>query len=228
MIDSTLSILVIGASGRTGLELIYQLSEDPRKDKKVHAFCRSPSKIPIEYEKRCDSIIQGNARIPDDIELAINDTNANIVIISIGNGGSVAKSDIRTVSARALATVMDKPEYSHVRAIIVSSIGAGASKMKIGMGMGTVLSYYARHVLKDHTGQETAFNPLRERTLIVRATGLTNNKAKGKIKHFGDKEKAPSICIDRVDLAKWVANEVDIMHGAVGGTVTNITGVKKA
>eukprot|EP00567_Pseudictyota_dubia_P011102 CAMPEP_0197434122 /NCGR_PEP_ID=MMETSP1175-20131217/1888_1 /TAXON_ID=1003142 /ORGANISM="Triceratium dubium, Strain CCMP147" /LENGTH=48 /DNA_ID= /DNA_START= /DNA_END= /DNA_ORIENTATION= len=43
--SSLLSVLVIGASARTGLEILQQLSQDTKK-KEVHAFCRDPSKIP--------------------------------------------------------------------------------------------------------------------------------------------------------------------------------------
>uniref|UniRef100_A0A7R9VGH1 NAD(P)-binding domain-containing protein n=1 Tax=Pseudictyota dubia TaxID=2749911 RepID=A0A7R9VGH1_9STRA len=222
--SSPLSVLIIGASGRTGLEILRQLSQDTKK-KEVHAMCRDPSKIPEQYKENCESVIKGDARSPDDIEQAINDTNAQVVIVSVGNGDSVAKSDVRTASARALARVMEKPQYRHVRALVVSSTGAGTSKIKVGMGVGKIISYHLRHVLKDHTGQEKAFGPVSDRTVIVRATALTDNKATGNVKEFGDKEKSPTIKIDRADLAEWVVKEV-CAGGTVGGKVVNITGIK--
>jgi len=222
--SSLLSVLVIGASARTGLEILQQLSQDHKK-KEVHAFCRDPFKIPDQYKQFCQSVITGDARDPDDIERAIDDSGSHVVIVCIGNGDSVAKSSVRTASARALADVMEKPKYHHVHALIVSSTGAGTSKIKVGMGVGKIISFHLRHVLQDHTGQEKAFGPVIDRTVIVRATALTDNKATGNVKEFGDKEKSPTIKIDRTDLAKWVVKEV-CASGPVGGKVVNITGIK--
>mmetsp|Transcript_19802 Transcript_19802/g.57461 ORF Transcript_19802/g.57461 Transcript_19802/m.57461 type:complete len:227 (-) Transcript_19802:65-745(-) len=224
MVDSTLSILIIGASGRTGLELLRQLSQNG-KNKVVHAFCRDPTKIPDEYIHFCQSVIKGDARNPNDVERAVGESGAQVVIVSVGNGDSVKKSDVRTSSAKALADVMQRPRYRHVRAVIVSSTGAGTSKIKVGMGVGKIISFHLRHILRDHTGQEDAFNTVMDRTVIVRATALKDNKASGKVREFGDREKSPTIQINRADLANWVVEEV-CSGDPIGGKVVNITGIK--
>lgn len=222
------SILVIGASGRSGIEIMRYLSKHPSKPE-VHAFCRDPDKLCFQggHHVCCNTVIKGDARSIPDIESALSKTHATMVIMSIGNGDDVSKSDIRTASAVALVQVLtSKPEFSDVQVVVVSSTGAGTSSIKIGMGVGKMIEYYLRHILKDHSGQEAAFVEIKDRTMIVRATALTDSKPTGNIKIFGDTDKSPSMNIDRADLAEWIVKQICDRPDNVRGRVVNITGVK--
>ena len=220
------SILVLGATGGTGLESIRQLAKHPSKPQ-IHAFCRNPSKLADTDQALCDSVIAGDARQSKDLQQALQQTAANVVIVSIGNGESVAKTDIRTASAEALATVLKLPDFKHVRTVVVSSTGAGTSRIVVGMGIGKLISFHLRHVLKDHTGQEAAFFSLRNRTTVVRATALTDDAPTGKLVYFGDMEKSPTIKTDRADLAAWIVEEICGGTKPVGGRVVNVTSTKQ-
>ena len=218
---NALSVLLIGATGGTGREIMKQLYNHPYSPR-VHAFCRDPAKL-----AGCNTyhtIVKGDARDTKDLARALQETKADVVIVSVGNGHSVAKSDIRTANAVALAQALKKPQFKAVRVIVVSSQGAGTSEMKIGMGIGKLMSYHLRHVLSDHTGQEQAFSSVKDRTFIVRPTGLTDDKPAAKIVEFGDKVKCPSIQTDRSDVAGYVVGKMysDDLSGVV-----NITGMKK-
>ena len=80
------------------------------------------------------------------------------------------------------------------------------------------------NVLNDHTGQEAAFEPLKNRTIVVRPTSLTSDAPTGKLVEFGDTVKGPSIHTDRADLAEWIANAI---ASGKDPCVVNLTGVKK-
>lgn len=218
------SILVIGATGRTGIECIRHFANH-QTDPAVHAFCRDVDKLEDEDKALCSSVIQGDARSPIDLERALAETRAEFVILSIGNGDSVKKSNIRTASAEALAFVLKMPHYKRVRTVVVSSTGAGNSRIIIGGGLGKLISLHLRYVLADHTGQEHAFRSLRNRTTIVRATSLTNNEATGKLVYFQDREKSPTIKTDRTDLAIWIVGEVCDRGKHVGSRVVNVTSI---
>ena len=221
------SILVIGATGRTGLECIRALSKHQSRPQ-IHGFCRDPSKLSENDKNLCDSIVTGNARNKGDIEKALRQTNANVVLVSVGMGDSTQKTDIRTASAEALASVLKKPEYGNIRAMIVSSNGAGGSRIIVGFGIGKLIEFHLRHVLKDHDGQENAFrsNPaLLNRTCIVRPTSLTDNEATNKLVVFGDREKPKTIKTDRADVAAWVTKAI-CDQSVPGGKIVNVTGVK--
>lgn len=221
------SVLVIGATGRTGLECIHSLSKHEIKPK-IHGFCRNPSKFTTKDKDVLTSVVKGDARSKADIEKALKETKANVVLVTVGMGDSTKKTDIRTASAEALASVLKKAEYGHVRAMIVSSNGAGGSRIIVGMGIGRLIEFHLRHVLKDHNGQENAFraNPaLLNRTCIVRPTSLTDNEATKKLIVFGDHEKPKTIKTDRSDVAAWVTTAI-CEQSVPGGTICNVTGVK--
>lgn len=227
------SILILGATGRTGLQIIQHIHQHqqqqnpPSSDNsnsnsdtvtpKIFAFCRDPSKIQHDspIKTKCHAIIQGNARSSSDIDHALQHSQADLVVVCVGNGDSVKKSDTRAASAQALVKVLSStPSYGHVRVLVVSSIGAGASRIKAGCGIGMFLEYHLRHILADHTKQEAIFvSSLQDRTMIVRPTGLTEDdvvldaKNGGKMVTFGDQEKCPTVQTSRSALAAWLVKE---------------------
>jgi putative NADH-flavin reductase len=219
------SVLVIGATGRTGLECIRNFASH-ETNPAVHAFCRDTGKLDDKDKALCTSVIQGDARSPTDLKHALTESRADFVVLSIGNGDSIKKSDIRTASAQALAQVLKMPQFKRVRIVVVSSTGAGNSRIIVGGGLGKLISFHLRHVLRDHTGQEESFYSLRNRTTVVRATSLTDNEATGKLMCFKDRDKSPTIKTDRADLAMWIVDEVCI-RAQLGSRVVNVTGVKE-
>jgi uncharacterized protein YbjT (DUF2867 family) len=228
------SVLVIGATGRTGLECIRLFANHPTNPA-VHAFCRDVDNLNKKdkdldtsvVQGFCTSIVQGDARNPKDLERALAETHADVVVLSTGNGDSVRKSYSRTASAHAIVQVLEKPQFEHVHTIVVSSVGAGNSRIIVGGGLGKLISLHLRHVLADHTGQEHAFQSLRNRTTVVRATHLTDDMATGKLALFEDREKPPSIKTDRADLAAWIVDEVCGGTKLIRGRVVNVTGIKE-
>jgi hypothetical protein len=99
------------------------------------------------------------------------------------------------------------PEFSEVKVVVVSSTGAGASTIKVGMGIGKLIEFHLRHILKDHNGQESSFACVKkDGAIIVRAAALTDNKPTGKTEIFHDTARYHSIHIDRSDLAAWIVH----------------------
>ena len=219
------SILVLGATGATGLACIEKLAKQtPRPT--IHAFCRNKTKLDSKTSALCKSVFQGDARKSSDIARALRQTNANWVLVAVGQGNDLSsKNDIRTLSAKAIADALrSNPSLESVRIVVVSSNGAGRSKIVVGMGLGSLISFHLRHVLKDHTGQEAALAALQDRTIVVRPTSLTSDAPTGKLVEFGDTVKGPSIHTDRADLAEWVAAAI---VSDMEPCVVNLTGVKK-
>jgi NAD(P)-dependent dehydrogenase (short-subunit alcohol dehydrogenase family) len=220
------SILIIGATGKTGLAVIDQLAQHPSQPS-IHVMCRNRSKLSQTSQNLCSSVVFGNARNAYDIERALADTQADWIVVSVGNGehNLLAKNDIRTANAEAIVSVLRQSRYQHVRVLAVSSTGAGTSRIVVGLGLGRLFSYHLKHVLADHTGQEkTLMTQLSDRRVtIVRATSLTNDKPTGNLVYFGDNVKSPSIQTDRADLAAWIAEE--ICRSSQQGRVVNVTSV---
>lgn len=171
------SVLIVGASGRCGVELIHQLSQHPTKPD-IHAFVRDADSFKDKTTKDLlTSIIQGNARDEKDLEWALKMTRARVVVMCVGNRKNI-RSDVRASSAMALASVLRKPDFRHVNVVVVSRKGAGDSNIVGGRAGLNIGNYWHRHVISDHTRQEEIFHnqldqSLRNRTLVVRPTSST-------------------------------------------------------
>ena len=203
------SVLIIGATGALGLQCLRHFSEDPTITK-LHVFCRTPSKLSHADKTLCDSVITGDARNSKDVESALVQSDADYVVLATGNGMDLGKSDTREKTGQALAKAMSQPALQHVKAVVVSSHGAADTKIKVGLGIGMMISHHLRHVLHDHTLQEQAFEGslLSERTLIVRPTALSDDKGGKKLVEFDGNKKGPSINADRSDVAAWITAEI--------------------
>lgn len=222
---SSPSILLIGPTSLAGQEIVNQLIEHPSQPK-VHLFCQKSAQLHAEHRKSCTSVFHGDSSRATDILEALQETEATIVVLSLDTGDQDAatKSEILTDIAWSVVSALKMPGMSHVRTIVLSSFGAGTSRIKIGrLGYGRLITHRRRNSLKDHTGAELAFltNALDDRTVIIRTTDLTDDKPTGKVVEFGDDEKAPTFRIDRRDVAMYVTKE--IFNGFVG-RIVNITG----
>ena len=225
---SSNSILVIGASGRTGSHIIQAIANHSDEWKpQITALARDPSKLDSKIAAYCTLVVKGNARNEADLQAAIDKSKADLIVISIGNGDNVGPTNIRTSNAIALEHVLSQPQYKNVKVLVISSIGAGDSSIKAGFGIGKMIEFHLRHILKDHTGQEKAFlssENLKHRTMVLRPTGLTEGESTGKVVTFGKNEKGPSMKTDRADLAQWaveqMAKERDVEFGSKPVTLT--------
>lgn len=216
------SVLIIGATGKSGLAMARKLAKD--SNVAVHAMARNPDKL-ATMSKLFESIVEGNAHSSSDVENALNETKANWVVISVGNGESVSQSDVRTSNAIATTSVLQKTAFSQVRVIVLSSVGAGLSKIIVGFGIGSLLAFHLRHVLADHNGQEEAFGALgAKRRTIVRATNLTDDAPVGKLVTFGDTDRMPGSKTDRADRADWISDMIIGVKKIPQSGVVNVTG----
>lgn len=204
-------VLVIGASGQTGVELIRACASSPVKPP-VHAFCRTPSKLSESDTKHCASVVEGDARSSADVARALEQTKADVVVVSVGVTGDLGRCDIREASAKALMDAIEPgAKYDHVKVVVVSSVGAGGTKIQIGFGIGMMLNMRLKHVLADHDRQEEEIwtrlgDKNKKRALVLHTTGLTTGVPGGEVCFF--EGKVPSCRIDRSVVAKFIVAEV--------------------
>jgi NAD(P)H-binding len=224
------SILVVGASSKTGVECIHQLSEHPSKPL-IHAFCEHLSELDEEVAKLCSTIFEGSVRHAIDIEEALSENGANWVVLcgdasedSFLTGRQI---NIRTVSAKNTAQVLSQPRFQSVRVLVVSRIGAGTTSMKFGL-RGKLCQLKGRQFLLDNAGQEKAVRPIWNRTTVVRTTMLTDSATTSsrRIVELSDHDKIPTLSTERADLASCIVDEICARPIPVGNRVVNVTSVK--
>jgi NAD(P)H-binding len=224
------SILVVGASSKTGVECIRQLSEHPSKPV-IHAFCEDLSEIDEEVAKPCTTIFEGSVRHAIDIEEALSENGANWVVLcgdaSEDSPLTRRQINLRTVSAKNTAQVLSQPRFQSVRVLVVSRIGAGTTSIRFGL-RGKLCQLIRRQFLHDNAGQEKAVRPVWDRTTVVRTTMLTDNAtATGRIVELSDNDRIPTLKTERADLASCIVDEICARPIPTGNRVVNVTSAKR-
>jgi NAD(P)H-binding len=163
------AVLVLGATGRTGKEVIHELANHPSCPD-IHAFCHDATKLSDAEYDCCSSVIEGSARHAIDIEEALLNTNSNWVVLCVGNGDDLSPNNIRTFASQNLVRILQKPRFQHVHVLAVSM-----TRSYRCIGTRNRIKYHC--VLEDHKGQEIALHELGKRTIIARST-LFNKKEK--------------------------------------------------
>lgn len=228
------TILVVGATGRSGQAIIRAAAASSRRPV-VYGFARSPEKMAEDDRKMCKAMIRGDARSPDELAQAIEETDADFVIMCVGIPDSLKPSDIREATAIALVAALKQSDrLRHVRVAIISALGAGGSKIRLGFGIGSVVQFILRNGLRDHDMQEatlqsafSAENGLDKRLLIVRPTGLIDSAPrKYGVYILNDRQRSPTFSVHRDDMAEWLIERIVGDQESFGGIVA-ITGVRK-
>lgn len=221
------SILIIGATGRTGVALI-RAATTSRYKPTIHAFARSPSRLPDTAKTACTSVQKGDATSAQALSKAIRATKATHIIVTVGVSDSLSATDVREASALALISALrDTSTLATMHVAVVSALGAGGSHINFGAGAGAVIMWVLRHALRDHDRQERALvsafsehDPDCARLLIVRPTGLAEARGKKRgVLVLGD-ERSPTWKIDRDVLANWLVQRICAGEVSFGGVVS--------
>jgi NAD(P)H-binding len=229
------SILLIGASSRTGLECIQQLAEHD-SNPFVHAFCEGVEDLDPEFAAACTSVVEGSIRHAIDIQDALEVTKASWIVLcgdssedssEFLSSSSPRQKNLRTVSARNIARVLqDRPS---IRVLVVSRIEApGLLHNTIKMNLRARLCQL-RHLqfLHDLAGQEQALVSIWNRTTVVRTTLLTDRSSGSKrIIELNDNDTIPTLTTDRIELAKRIVAEICTRPIPTGNRVLSVTSAK--
>lgn len=223
------SILLLGASSRTGLECIHQLSQHPSKPL-IHAFCEEDTPEIAENDARsCHSIIEGSVRHAVDIEEALKCTGANWVVLC-GNASDDydlnRPKDHSTVAARNLVHVLEQEHYRSIRVLVVSRIEAATEESNIRLCFRDKFRLKGRQLLHDLAGLEKHTRQIWDRTTVVRTTRLTDTVTGSgrRLVELSDQEFVlPRQTTERADLASCIVDEICARPIPTGNRVLNVT-----
>lgn len=199
-------ILVFGASGGTGREIVRQALI--RGDLEVTAFVRDPT--PVEPASRL-RIVQGDVLDPDAVNEAMENQDA---VLSALGGKSVANSDLLQ---HAIRNVIGAMQAHGVRRLIVLS-AAGAADMNEalrhqGMGAKVMFRTVAATVLSgpmhDHAAQERIVRECDLEYTIVHAARLNDEPVIGRYRVEEDGLPAGATTISRASVAEFMLDQLD-------------------
>ena len=218
------SILILSSDGTMGSELMQAFNRHDHNCH-IHAFCDDPSSLPTKDYLVAKKVHRGSISSKEAIEKAIQKSDADVVIVNIGidDEKETAPTTKRTDNAQIVTNILQG--NLDVRVVVISSLGAGKSTIRLGLGVGAALKTYMKHRLEDHTGQEQEFlEKMGDRTVIVRPTTLTEGKSTGSVKILEEGSWCSWPMIDKQDLAVFISNEV--LDGDGSEKVVNVTGAK--
>lgn len=194
-------ILVIGATGGTGREIVKQALE---RGHDVVALARNPSKIKAQHERL--RVVRGDVMDLASIEAALQGCAA--VVCALGHKRWLGPSKILSEGTRNIVRAMEKQGVK--RLVVETALGVGDSIGKLGV-------YYTLFTIPfilpfywyDKGRQERIVRESNLEWIIVRPGQLTNGRKRGAYKH-GPRvgNYLWSVSVSRADTADFMLNQL--------------------
>lgn len=196
-----MKILILGASGGTGRELVRQ---GLAAGHVVTAFVRNPARLAMTHVAL--RVSQGDVADPGSVVRALEDQDA--VLSALGTGKSLGHDEVLIAGFRHIIDAMQAPPRPR-RLIYQSFIGVSESRAAAGW----VVRYVARHPLKhqiaDHEARERMIADSGLDWTIVRPPTLTNGPRTGRYRS-GEEVVARSLLpkLSRADVAAFMLEQL--------------------
>ena len=196
-----MNILIYGASGATGHELVKQALEQGHS---VTAFVRNPQNLKISHANL--DVFQGDIINNERVEEAIKGKD---VVLSALGASSPFKYDKSVVDGTR--NIINAMETHNVRRFIyMSFVGVKESRNTAGF----VIKYIAPKLLSTEVaGHEARENMIRQSKLnwtIVRAPTLTNGKHLAKFRSGEEiSSRGFTVTISRADVADFMLRQLN-------------------
>lgn len=196
-----MNILIFGASGRTGQELVKQALSEGHI---VTAFVRTPGKLNVSHERL--RIIEGNVSEYKAVENAMQ--NQDAVLSTLGVSKQL-KTDPLVIEG--ISNIIKAMELFGIRRFIyLSFLAVGKGRNDAGFIIKNIISRIVKEEIEDHTKKEILINSSSLDYTIVQPPKLTNGKKKNQYRS-GEIIKANSILpsMSRADVADFMIKQLN-------------------
>lgn len=195
-----MNILIFGASGKTGQELVRQALAESHT---VTAFVRHPEKLKVTHEKL--SIIQGDVKDYIAVENAIR--NHDAVISALGVSKPLKRDPIVIEGVSNIIRAMEQTKVK--RLIYLSFLAVNEGRQDAGFIIKHIISRIVHNEIVDHEEKEQLIHASPLAWTIVRPPKLTNSVKKG-LYRSGENIKPKSILptISRADVADFMLKQL--------------------
>lgn len=208
-------ILLLGATGRTGVEVLKQALS---KGYHVNALVRDRRKIQLEDPRL--QVFEGDTRIPKDLNFALENCQAVISCLNISRKSDFPWSPLRTpkdylsMTMRCLIKVCQ--ENNVKRLVFTSAWGVGESRPSIpGWFAWLIDNSNLSAAYLEHERQEALVRNSDLDWTIVRPVGLTNSLKPKEAKVVVGNAQKPALMISRRTTARFlieILNRPDYIH----------------
>ena len=207
-----MKILIIGATGGTGRELVKQALEGGHH---VTAFARNPAKIRVQHEHL--TVLQGDVLDLSSVEKAVKGQDA--VLSALGHKRWIIPSSILSEGTRNVVGAMKR--HGVQRFICETSLGVGNSRGRLGLYYSLfVIPFIVFFYFRDKKRQEEIVRNSGLDWVIVRPGRLTNGRMRRNYRH-GVKigNYIWTVSISRADVADFMLRQLEedvYLNQAVG------------
>jgi putative NADH-flavin reductase len=194
-----MKLLVIGATGGTGRELVKQALQQGHS---VTAFVRNPEKLALTHHNL--RIAKGDVTDYPAVEQAVAAKDA--ILCALGTK-VIRKNTIQSDGARNIVRAMEKNGVR--RLVLESSLDVGDSKGQLGFLFAHVIRpTLLRNIFKDKELQEQIVRESPLDWIIVRPAMLTNDEQTGKYRAgFPPADHSITRKISRADVADFMLKQ---------------------
>jgi uncharacterized protein YbjT (DUF2867 family) len=205
-------ILVVGATGGTGRELV---TRGLGRGLEVTALVRDPARLGIEHPRL--RVVRGDVLDPASLEDAVRDAGA--VLCALGHRRYLGPSRILSAGTRNIVSAMERQGVR--RLVCETSLGIGDSAGRMGLLytfflLPVVLPFY----FWDKTRQEQVVAASGLDWVIVRPGALVDGPGRGRWRHGASVGSLLwTVRIARADVAEFMLDQVtsdDLLGTATG------------
>jgi putative NADH-flavin reductase len=195
------TVLIVGATGGTGRQLVTQALE---RGYAVTAFVRDPSRLPIRHPQL--TVVRGDVLDAEAVDAVMRGQHA--VLSALGHKQYFRPTRILSEGTRNIVRAMEA--HAVPRLVCETSLGIGDSAGRMGV-------YYTFFVIPailpfyfwDKTRQERIVARSGIEWVLVRPGVLTNGEKRGRVRH-GRHVGSPlmTVRVSRADVAEFMLNQL--------------------
>lgn len=196
-----MNVLVFGASGATGREVVKRALD---RGHAVSAFVRDPDKLQIKHARL--AAMAGDVTEHASVERAVRGVDA--VASALGSGNSLSSHPALVDGIRNIVRAMEQAGVR--RFVYLSMLGVDGSGRQLGLvDRCVVLPLLLRNVVRDHAEQETIIQRSALDWVILRPPRLTNGRYTGRYRSGEDiRAKTLLASISRADVADFMVKQL--------------------
>jgi putative NADH-flavin reductase len=195
-----MKVLVFGASGKTGREVVRQALA---RGHAVTAFVRETARLPLAHANL--KLVTGEITDPATIAHAIAGHAA--VISTLGVGQPLTHDPVVIDGVRAIARAAEHASVE--RLVYLSTIGVRDSRDDGGFVLRWLATTLIRHEVTDHEVKEAAIAECLVNWTIVRAPMLTNGRLTASYRAGEDiRARSPLPMMSRADVADFMLQQL--------------------
>lgn len=191
-------IVIFGATGKTGRELVKQGTE---RGHAVTAFVRNPKRLPFHHLNL--RLVTGDVLDSETLATAVAGQDA--VLVALGSR-SLGKTSVRATGTRHIVAAMH--QHGVRRLIVMTSLGVGESYTQLSWLPRLTVRTVLRNVIADHAAQEDIVTHSNLDWTIVRPGGLNDGAYTGQYIYGLDPNLNPG-SISRADVADFMLKQLE-------------------